>query len=296
MVLKSSNLKVWLEMPSSKLDPITQTPIYTPLETHSSYKTHQQILPTHRLRVQEAYVESHPGQCYAVALRVAPHWRNFGVQIIIDGVEQGNYISFNRFTTRESQITGRRVTRNSIRAFQFGDLRAEDGYGNYIFDENAHCKGGFIKNNILCGDIEPIEFMVGQRAVGSVRVNVYRVGRVFVGGECPGQGDWNPCTAVDDIGALKMQVGVESITTLGNQVKCSPVNLVFAEFKDRYPFETFLLKYRPHSYLANDNCLVAKQNGLKNFFVYIASWFKSSKKEERPQWKFHEKMPARGDF
>lgn len=100
-----------------------------------------------------------------------------------------------------------------MKGFVFSKLRIEDGHGNYKFDEGAHCRGGYINANIKMGDIAPIEFMVGKNAAGSIRVNLYRVGKIEKGGMCQGNGDWNPCTAVDDIGQLKMRAGVESVTT-----------------------------------------------------------------------------------
>ncbi|KAF3940360.1 hypothetical protein ABW19_dt0202307 [Dactylella cylindrospora] len=214
MVLKSSTLQVWVEKPSaSQVSPKTHLPYYLKSTTFSPQKTTQHLLPTHSLLVNEAYVSASPGATYRIAIRVRPHWRDIGIQLLIDGVEQGNYICFNRFLPHESRVGGRRIDKTSVRNFKFSKLRVEDGHGNYKFDEKAHCKGGYIANQIRTGEIEPIEFMVGKKAVGTIRVNVYRVGRILEGGVSEGSGDWEPCTVVDDIGALKMHAGVESVTT-----------------------------------------------------------------------------------
>ncbi|KAF3932036.1 hypothetical protein ABW20_dc0104268 [Dactylellina cionopaga] len=276
MVLKSRNLQVWIERPTSDICPATHLPHYAISPTFSPNKSTQQILPSHSLLVQEAYVEACTDAPYRVAFRVPPHWKNVGIQLIIDGVEQGNYISFNRFRSHESRISGRRVEKTSERLFKFSKMKIEDGCGNYEFDEKAHCRGGYINNNIAQGEIQPIEFMVGKKAVGTIRVNIYRVGKMLKGGACKGNGDWNPCTVVDDIGALKMQAAAESITTLEAPTKCSPATTMYAEFLDRYPFETFVLKYRPYEALANENLLVIKRTGLSRLAYYATNLFKTN--------------------
>ncbi|EPS39754.1 hypothetical protein H072_6440 [Dactylellina haptotyla CBS 200.50] len=275
MVLKSRNLQVWIEKPTGSFCPKTHTSIQEKSTSFSHLKSTQKILPGHPLLVNEAYVETSPeGSPYSVVVRIPPHWRNMGVQLIIDGVEQGSFMRFNRFKSYETRITGRRVERTTMRGFQFSKLRIEDGHGNYDFDDKAHCKGGYIANQIKRNEIKPIEFMIGKKAVGIIRVNVYRVGKIVPGGEFKGNGNWTPCTVVDDIGALKMQNTVESITTLGKPTRCQPTKVVYAEFPDRYPFETFVLKYRSHEALAADNLLVVKHSPFRKLVSYITNWFK----------------------
>ncbi|KAJ6257880.1 hypothetical protein Dda_7669 [Drechslerella dactyloides] len=283
VTLQSRNVRVWVERPANgRVSPKTHLLHYLKSTAFSAMRTTMKILPFKHLRVSEAYIEATSGANYRVAVRIAPHWQNLGIQLIIDDVERGNYICFNQLRTFEARITGRQSELKAMRGFCFTVQRIEDTGGTYYFDEKANQSSGYISGNVVNGDIPPIRFTVGPGSVRTIRVNVYRVGKVAQGGSRPDEacGDWAPCEVVDDIDTMKIPAEVESITTLGGAfTRCVAAKPLYAEFLDRYPFETFILKYKPPENTAKENPRVVKRTGLNKLVHNFQSCFRPEPSE-----------------
>ncbi|KAK6513448.1 hypothetical protein TWF281_005073 [Arthrobotrys megalospora] len=268
MVLKSPTAEIWLEKPSPLICLCSKTHQKTYQKSTSFCPSKSKEIsaasphyPAQKFKTREAFIESSPDSSYRIALRLKRHFfTKLAVQVIIDGIEQGTYLEFPQFFRTTYRISGRRVTGSTWRGFQFTRLNIKEpgpGVGDYVFNESQHCEGGYVKGYMESGDAEPIDYMIGKNAVGSIRVNFYKVkGAIKEGDIHEGYGDWEPCTTVDEIGALKL--GVQDVTTLGPEVRCRLAETWYSQFDRAHPFETFVFKYRPHDVLEENNLLLVR--------------------------------------
>ncbi|KAK6507187.1 hypothetical protein TWF481_005636 [Arthrobotrys musiformis] len=303
--IKSSLATIWLEQCSiedhhagtavSKIPKYVKTPTYSPSSStelsHPSTHPKQITYKTH-----EAFVESHPGSYYRIGIYVPRHLTNYGVQVIIDGVEQNAYVELPRWLKGSHyKISSRRTTKLTCRHYQFSTLAVtgdDDDVlgGDYDFKDSQHCKTGWVNWFHRNGRLEPTEHMIGKKAVGTIRVNFYKLESVV---KLPKEeqrdvdyedGDWEPCQAVDSIGAIKLGAGVENVTTLGpERANVPPFGLCKTTLKFFHPVETFVFKYRPRDVLMENNLLVAKRpTGLKKFTHLVKNIFTHPSKSHPP--------------
>ncbi|KAF3198793.1 hypothetical protein TWF106_004131 [Orbilia oligospora] len=304
-MLRSSTAKVWLEKctdppgsktkgPPTRGSKYKKTAIYLPSKStqRSSPSTHPKPIT---FKTNEAFVESSPETYYRIKLSIPRHLKSYCVQIIIDGVEQNTYVETSRyFRTVKYPISARRTRKYTYRHFQFSKLSVKDsapGVGDYVFNDSQHCENGYMGCFKASGDIKLIDYMVGKKAVGTIRVNFYKIRKCRkmtpdenkkVDGRDDGDGEWEPCQAVDNIGALKLGAGVENVTTLGPEVRGSEPGVWYhVQLGTWHPFETFVFKYRPYSVLKENNLLVLKPTRFQKFTRFIKKIFSFSKKSKK---------------
>ncbi|KAK6339222.1 hypothetical protein TWF718_008644 [Orbilia javanica] len=307
--LKSSTAEIWLEKCTDPVfyggsNPPTRRSRYEKIAIHSASKSTElsdaATFPAPiTYKVREGFVESSPESYYRLKLHIPKHWNTYCVQIIIDGVEQRAYVENPQyFRSVTYPVSARRTNKRTYRHFQFSELAVKGsapGFGNYDFKHFGHCENGYVDWFKQTGDIGAISYMIGPQAVGSIRVNFYKAhscekmsasASERVSAERnTGDGDWNPCQSVDDIGAYKLGAGVKNVTTLGPEFRGSePDTWYHIDLDTWHPFETFVFKYRPYSVLAENNLLAANSaTGYQKFANSVKNVFSLSKKLKKSE-------------
>ncbi|KAK6514327.1 hypothetical protein TWF506_008724 [Arthrobotrys conoides] len=297
-MLRSSTAKVWLEkqiIPDGYICPDPRpAPCrhckYTPATLYLPSKSTQRSSATTyskpvTFKATEAFIESCPDAYYRIKMAIPRHFKAFCVQVIIDGIEQNAYVETSRcFRNTEYPISARRTRKYAYRHFQFTQLDIKDpcpGAGDYAFKHLQHCENGYVSWFRACGDTEAIDYMIGKKAVGTIRINLYRVKKCKkmtppenkkMDERDDGDGEWDPCKVVDHIGALKLGAGVENVTKLGPEVRgTKPAQWYSVELANWHPFETFIFKYRPYAHR------------FQKFTKFIKNIFTFSKKSKTPK-------------